>query len=196
MVFKPLPHLVHSIDSAILVLETPYNCLATLTPILPGVQQLLAKLPFILPLFFPYRLQTQRPAGSVPYEGRTTQVQSRLPSSPSSTSLPPRSSSQRSSGASPRSPILPSRNPSTSPRSQLLPRRESPSPCRQHKPGTAPQRVPPSPRPQPSAQAPGPTGDSLPSPGVAKKRQRGKTQTQSPATKGKQVSLESKAAAR
>uniref|UniRef100_A0A674HFC4 non-specific serine/threonine protein kinase n=1 Tax=Taeniopygia guttata TaxID=59729 RepID=A0A674HFC4_TAEGU len=142
------------------------------------------------------RLQTQRPAGSVPYEGRTTQVQSQLPSSPSSTSLPPRSSSQRSSGASPRSPVLPSRNPSTSPRSQLLPRRESPSPCRQHKPGTAPQRVPPSPRPQPSAQAPGPTGDSLPSPGVAKKRQRGKTQTQSPATKGKQVSLESKAAAR
>ncbi|XP_039424083.1 tau-tubulin kinase 1 isoform X1 [Corvus cornix cornix] len=142
------------------------------------------------------RLQTQRPAGSVPYEGRTTQVQSRLPSSPSSTSLPPRSSSQRSSGASPRSPVLPSRNPSTSPRSQLLPRRESPSPCRQHKPGTAPQRVPLSPRPQPSAQAPGPTGDSLPSPGVAKKRQRGKTQTQSPATKGKQVSLESKAAAR
>ncbi|NXI13078.1 TTBK1 kinase, partial [Irena cyanogastra] len=142
------------------------------------------------------RLQTQRPAGSVPYEGRTTQVQSRLPSSPSSTSLPPRSSSQRSSGASPRSPVLPSRNPSTSPRSQLLPRRESPSPCRQHKPGTAPQRVPPSPRPQPSAQALGPTGDSLPSPGVAKKRQKGKTQTQSPATKGKQVSLESKAAAR
>ncbi|NWR10298.1 TTBK1 kinase, partial [Paradoxornis webbianus] len=142
------------------------------------------------------RLQTQRPAGSVPNEGRTTQVQSRLPSSLSSTSLPPRSSSQRSSGASPRSPVLPSRNPSTSPRSQLLPRRESPSPCRQHKPGTAPQRVPPSPRPQPSAQAPGPTGDSLPSPGMAKKRQRGKTQTQSPATKGKQVSLESKAAAR
>ncbi|NWZ42581.1 TTBK1 kinase, partial [Brachypodius atriceps] len=142
------------------------------------------------------RLQTQRPAGSVPFEGRTTQVQSRLPSSPSSSSLPARSSSQRSSGASPRSPVLPSRNPSTSPRSQPLPRRESPSPCRQHKPGTAPQRVPPSPRPQPSAQAPGPTGDSLPSPGVAKKRQRGKTQTQSPATKGKQVSLESKAAAR
>ncbi|NXD42365.1 TTBK1 kinase, partial [Copsychus sechellarum] len=142
------------------------------------------------------RLQTQRPAGSVPYEGQTTQVQSRLPSSLSSTSLPPRSSSQRSGGTSPRSPVIPSRNPSTSPRSQLLPRRESPSPCRQHKPGTPPQRVPPFPRPQPSAQAPGPTGDSLPSPGVAKKRQRGKTQTQSPATKGKQVSLESTAAAR
>ncbi|NWX28264.1 TTBK1 kinase, partial [Notiomystis cincta] len=141
------------------------------------------------------RLQTQKPTGSVPYEGRT-QVQSRLPSSSSSSSLPPRSSSQRSSGASPWSPVLPSRNPSTSPRSQMLPRRESPSPCRQHKPGTAPQRVLPSPRSQPSAQAPGPTGDSLPSPGVAKKRQRGKTQTQSPATKGKQVSLESKAAAR
>ncbi|XP_076190938.1 tau-tubulin kinase 1 isoform X2 [Aptenodytes patagonicus] len=143
-----------------------------------------------------YRLQAQRPAGSVPNECRTTQIQSRLPPSPSSTSLPPRSSSRRSSCASPRSPVLPSRNPSASPRSQLPPRRESPSPCRQHKPGTALQRVPPSPRPQPPAQALGPTGDSLPSPGVAKKRQRGKTQTQSPATKGKQVSLESKAAAR
>lgn len=194
--FKLVPHLVHSLGSAILVLETPYNCLATFVPMLPGAQESLAKFPFILPLFFLCRLQTQRPAGSVPFEGRTTQVQSRLPSSPSSSSLPARSSSQRSSGASPRSPVLPSRNLSTSPRSQPLPRRESPSPCRQHKPGTAPQRVPPSPRPQPSAQAPGPTGDSLPSPGVAKKRQRGKTQTQSPATKGKQVSLESKAAAR
>ncbi|NXK29126.1 TTBK1 kinase, partial [Arenaria interpres] len=143
-----------------------------------------------------YRLQAQRAAGSVPNECRTTQVQSRLPPSPSSTSLPPRSSSRRSSCVSPRSPVLPSRNPSASPRSQLPPRRESPSPCRQHKPGTALQRVPPSPRPQPPAQALGPTGDSLPSPDVAKKRQRGKTQTQSPATKGKQVSLESKAAAR
>ncbi|KAM9240997.1 tau-tubulin kinase 1 [Leptosomus discolor] len=143
-----------------------------------------------------HRLQAQRPAGSVPNECRTTQMQSRLPLSPSSTSVPPRSSSQRSSCASPRSPVLPSRNPSASPRSQLPPRRESPSPGRQHKPGTALQRVPPSPRPQPPAQALGPTGDSLPSPGVAKKRQRGKTQTQSPATKGKQVSLESKAAAR
>ncbi|XP_009893139.1 PREDICTED: tau-tubulin kinase 1 [Charadrius vociferus] len=143
-----------------------------------------------------HRLQAQRPAGSVPNECRTTQIQSRLPPSPSSTSLPPRSSSRRSSCASPRSPVLPSRNPSASPRSQLPPRRESPSPCRQHKPGTALQRVPSSPRPQPPAQALGPTGDSLPSPGVAKKRQRGKTQTQSPATKGKQVSLESKAAAR
>ncbi|XP_075605627.1 tau-tubulin kinase 1 isoform X1 [Balearica regulorum gibbericeps] len=139
-----------------------------------------------------YRLQAQRPAGSVPSECRTTQIQSRLPPLPSSTSLPPRSSSRRSSGTSPRSPVLPSRNPSASPRSQLPPRRESPSPCRQHKPGTALQRVPPSPRPQ----ALGPTGDSLPSPGVAKKQQRGKSQTQSPATKGKQVSLESKAAAR
>ncbi|NXI94114.1 TTBK1 kinase, partial [Psophia crepitans] len=143
-----------------------------------------------------HRLQAQRPAGSVPNECRTTQVQSRLPPLPSSTSLPPRSSSRRSSCASPRSPVLPSRNPSASPRSQLPPRRESPSPCRQHKPGTALQRVPPSPRPQPPAQALGPTGDSLPSPGVAKKQQRGKSQTQSPATKGKQVSLESKAAAR
>ncbi|NXX60968.1 TTBK1 kinase, partial [Scopus umbretta] len=143
-----------------------------------------------------YRLQAQRPAGNVPNECRTTQIQSRLPPSPSSTSLPPRSSSRRSSCASPRSPVLPSRNPSASPRSQLPPRRESPSPCRQHKPGTALQRVPPSPRPQPSAQALGPTGDSLPSPGVAKKRQRGKIQTQSPATKGKQVTLENKAAAR
>ncbi|XP_072189950.1 tau-tubulin kinase 1 [Excalfactoria chinensis] len=143
-----------------------------------------------------YRLQAQRPAGNVPNDCRTTQIQSRLPPSPSSTSLPPRSSTQRSSCASPRSPVLPSKTPSASPRSQLLPRRESPSPCRQHKPGTALQRVPPSPRPQPQAQAPGPTGDSLPSPGVAKKRQRGKTQTQSPATKGKQVSLENKATAR
>ncbi|NXQ81535.1 TTBK1 kinase, partial [Nyctibius grandis] len=143
-----------------------------------------------------YRLQAQRPAGSVPNECRTTQIQSRLPPSPSSTSLPPRSSSWRSSCASPRSPVLPSRNPSASPRSQVPPRRESPSPCRQHKPGTSLQRVPPSPRSQPPAQALGPTGDSLPSPGAVKKRQRGKTQTQSPATKGKQVSLESKAAAR
>ncbi|KFQ33910.1 Tau-tubulin kinase 1, partial [Mesitornis unicolor] len=143
-----------------------------------------------------HRLQAQRSAGSVPNECRTTQIQSRLPPSPSATSLPPRSSSRRSSCASPRSPVLPSRNPSASPRSQLPPRQESPSPCRQHKPGTALQRVPPSPRLQPPAQALGPTGDSLPSPGVAKKRQRGKTQTQSPATKGKQVFLESKAAAR
>ncbi|XP_061223100.1 tau-tubulin kinase 1 isoform X6 [Neopsephotus bourkii] len=144
-----------------------------------------------------HRLQAQRPAGSIPTECRAAQTQSRLPPSPSSTSLPARSSSRRSSCASPRSPVLPPRNPSASPRSQLPPGRESPSPCRQHKPGTAaPQRVPPSPRPQPPAQALGPTGDSLPSPGVAKKRQRGKTQTQSPATKGKQVSLESKAAAR
>ncbi|NXL38005.1 TTBK1 kinase, partial [Glaucidium brasilianum] len=143
-----------------------------------------------------YRLQAQRPAGSVPNECRTTQIQSRLPPSLNSTSFPPRSSSRRSSCASPWSPVLPSRNPSASPRSQLPPRRESPSPCRQHKPGTALQRVPPSARPQPPAQALEPTGDSLPSPGVAKKRQRGKTQTQSPATKGKQVSLESKAAAR
>ncbi|NXN09879.1 TTBK1 kinase, partial [Indicator maculatus] len=143
-----------------------------------------------------YRLQAQRPAGSIPIECQTTQVQSRLPPSPSSTSLPPRSSSRRSSSASPRSPVLPSRNPSASLRSQLPPRRGSPSPCRQHKPGTALQRVPPSPRPQVPAQALGPTGDSLQSPGVAKKRQKGKPQTQSPATKGKQVSLENKAAAR
>ncbi|KFP30028.1 Tau-tubulin kinase 1, partial [Colius striatus] len=142
-----------------------------------------------------YRLQVHRSAGSVLSECRTTPTQSRLPP-PSSASLPSRSSSRRSSCASPRSPVLPSRNPSASPRSQPPPWRESPSPCRQHKPGTALQRVPPSPRPQPPAQALGPTGDSLPSPGVAKKRQRGKTQTQSPATKGKQVSLESKAAAR
>ncbi|NXF96093.1 TTBK1 kinase, partial [Eubucco bourcierii] len=142
------------------------------------------------------RLQAQRPAGSVPNECRTTQVQGRLPPSPSSTSVPPRSSSRRSSSTSPRSPVLPSRNPSASLRGQLPPRRESPSPCRQHKPGTALQRVPPSPRPQVPAQALGPTGDSLQSPGVAKKRQKAKTQTQSPATKGKQVSLESKAAAR
>ncbi|KFZ67083.1 Tau-tubulin kinase 1, partial [Podiceps cristatus] len=143
-----------------------------------------------------YRLQAQRPAGSVPNECQTTQIRSRLPSSPSSTSLPPHTSSRRSSRASPRSPVLPSRNPSASPRSQLPPRRESPSPRRQNKPGTALQRVPPSPRPQPPAQALGPTGDSLHSPDMAKKQQRGKTQTQSPATKGKQVSLESKAAAR
>ncbi|XP_010075004.1 PREDICTED: tau-tubulin kinase 1-like, partial [Pterocles gutturalis] len=115
-----------------------------------------------------YRLQAQRPAGSIPNECRTMQIQSRLPPSSSSTSLPPRSSSRRSSGASPRSPVLPSRNPSASPRSQLPPQRESPSPCRQQKPAL--QRAPP--------------------------QQRGKTQTQSPATKGKQVSLESKAAAR
>ncbi|NXU48355.1 TTBK1 kinase, partial [Turnix velox] len=143
-----------------------------------------------------HRLQTQRPSGSLPNECRTMQIQTQPPPSPSSTSLPPRSSSRKSSSVSPRSPVLPSRNTSASPRSQLPPRRESPSPCRQHKPGTALQRVPPSPRLQPSAQAPGPTGDSLPSPAVAKKRQKGKTQTQSPATKGKQVSLESKAAAR
>ncbi|NXM75237.1 TTBK1 kinase, partial [Serilophus lunatus] len=143
----------------------------------------------------PCRLQTQK-SGSVPYECRTTQVQSRLPSSPSSTSLPPRNSSRRPSGASPWSPVLPSRNPTTTPRSQLPPQRESPSPCRQHKPGTASQRVPSSPRPQPSVQALGLTGDSLLSPGMAKKRQRGKAQTQSPATKGKQVSLESKTAPR
>ncbi|NXU71894.1 TTBK1 kinase, partial [Oreotrochilus melanogaster] len=144
----------------------------------------------------PYRIQAQRTVGSVPQECRTTQTQSRIPPSPSSTSLPLRSSSQRSSCTSPRSPVLPSRNPSASPRSQLPPRKESPSPCRQHKSGTALQRVPPSPRLQPTAQALGPKGDSLPSPGVAKKRQKGKSQTQSPATKGKQVSLESKAAAR
>ncbi|NWU94636.1 TTBK1 kinase, partial [Upupa epops] len=142
------------------------------------------------------RLQAQRAAGSVSNESPTTQTQSWPPPSPNSTSLPPRSSSRRSSHTSPRSPVLPSRNPSASPRSQQPPRKGSPSPCRQHKPGTALQRVPPSPRPQPPAQALGPTGDSLPSPAVAKRRQRGKTQTQSPATKGKQVSLESKAAAR
>ncbi|KFO96987.1 Tau-tubulin kinase 1, partial [Calypte anna] len=143
-----------------------------------------------------YRLQAQRTVGSVPQECRTTQTQSRIPPSPSTTSLPLRSSSQRSSYASPRSPVLPSRNPSASPKSQLPPRKESPSPCRQHKPGTALQRVPPSPRFQPTAQALGPKGDPLPSPSVAKKRQKGKSQTQSPATKGKQVSLENKAAAR
>lgn len=196
MIFKPVSHLVHSIAPVILVLETPCNCPATFVPNLPEAQSPLQKFLFILSLLIPCRLQAQRPAGSVPNECRTTQIQSRLPPSPSSTSLPPRSSSRRSSCASPRSPVLPSRNPSASPRSQLPPRRESPSPCRQNKPGTALQRVPSSPRPQPPAQALGPTGDSLPSPGVAKKRQRGKTQTQSPATKGKQVSLESKAAAR
>nr|XP_021151882.1 tau-tubulin kinase 1 isoform X2 [Columba livia]XP_021151883.1 tau-tubulin kinase 1 isoform X2 [Columba livia] len=145
-----------------------------------------------------YRLQAQRPAGSVPNEQRTTQTQSRLPPSLSSTSLPPRSSSWRSSCGSPlrapQSPVLPSRNPSASPRSLLPPWRENPSPCQKHKPGTALQRVAPS--PQRAAQALGLTGDSLASPGVAKKRQRAKTQTQSPATKGKQVSLESKATAR
>ncbi|GAB0187588.1 tau-tubulin kinase 1 [Grus japonensis] len=46
-----------------------------------------------------YRLQAQRPAGSVPSECRTTQIQSRLPPLPSSTSLPPRSSSRRSFSA-------------------------------------------------------------------------------------------------
>ncbi|NXN96095.1 TTBK1 kinase, partial [Rhinopomastus cyanomelas] len=142
------------------------------------------------------RLQAQRAAGSAPNEPRTPQTQSwpPPPPPPNAASLPPRSSSRRSSHTSPRSPVLPSRNPSASPRGQQPPRRGSPSPCRQHKPGTALQRVPPSPRPQPPA--PAPTGDSLPSPAAAKKRQRGKTQTQSPATKGKQVSLESKAAAR
>ncbi|XP_065689602.1 tau-tubulin kinase 1 isoform X2 [Patagioenas fasciata] len=145
-----------------------------------------------------YRFQAQRPTGSVPNERRTTQTQTQLPPSLSSTSLPPRNSSWRSSCGSPlrapQSPVLPSRKPSASPRSLMPPWRENPSPCQKHKPGTALQRV--SSSPQRTAQALGLTGDSLTSPGVAKKRQRAKTQTQSPATKGKQVSLESKATAR
>lgn len=196
--FKPIPCLVHSKTPVILVLETSYNCSATFMPHLPRALSPFQKFPFILPFLFLCRLQAQRPAGSVPNEQRTTQTQSRLPPSLSSTSLPPRSSSWRSSCGSPlrapQSPVLPSRNPSASPRSLLPPWRENPSPCQKHKPGTTLQRV--SPSPQHAAQALGLTGDSLASPGVAKKRQRAKTQTQSPATKGKQVSLESKATAR
>ncbi|NXH15111.1 TTBK1 kinase, partial [Bucco capensis] len=137
----------------------------------------------------PAACRLPRAAGSVPSECRVTP--SRLPACPSAPA--PRSSSRRSSSSSPRSPGLAAGSPAASPRGQL--RGESPSPCRQHKAGTAPQRAA-CPRPPLPAQPPRLAGESLPSPGLAKKRPKAKGQTQSPATKGKQVSLESKAAAR
>ncbi|XP_030414002.1 tau-tubulin kinase 1 isoform X1 [Gopherus evgoodei] len=127
----------------------------------------------------------QRTAGTAPSDSPLKQLHSRLPSSPSPAPLPP-----------PWSPGLPQRNLSASPKSQSLSRRESPSPSRQHRPGSALQRVQPSPRPQPRVLARGLLGDPSASPGLARKGQRGKLQPQSPATKGRQVSVEGKAAAR
>ncbi|XP_053880405.1 tau-tubulin kinase 1 isoform X2 [Malaclemys terrapin pileata] len=133
----------------------------------------------------------QRTAGTAPSDSPLKQLQSRLPSSPSPAPPPPPWSC-----APPWSPSLPPRNLSASPKSQSLSRRESPSPSRQHRPGAALQRVQPSPRPQPRVLARGLLGDPLASPGLARKGQRGKTQTPSPATKGRQVSAEGKATAR
>uniref|UniRef100_A0A8C3IH67 Tau tubulin kinase 1 n=1 Tax=Chrysemys picta bellii TaxID=8478 RepID=A0A8C3IH67_CHRPI len=133
----------------------------------------------------------QRTAGTAPSDSPLKQLQSRLPSSPSPAPPPPPWSC-----APPWSPSLPPRNLSASPKSQSLSRRESPSPSRQHRPGAALQRVQPSPRPQPRVLAQGLLGDPPASPGLARKGQRGKTQTPSPATKGRQVSAEGKATAR
>ncbi|XP_050807127.1 tau-tubulin kinase 1 isoform X1 [Gopherus flavomarginatus] len=133
----------------------------------------------------------QRTAGTAPSDSPLKQLHSRLPSSPSPAPPPPPWSC-----APPWSPGLPPCNLSASPKSQSLSRRESPSPSRQHRPGSALQRVQPSPRPQPRVLARGLLGDPSASPGLARKGQRGKTQTQSPATKGRQVSAEGKAAAR
>lgn len=67
MVFKLVPHLVHSIGSPILVLETPCNCLATFMPILT----LLAKFPFILPLlaFLPLQASDTETSWKCPVRG-------------------------------------------------------------------------------------------------------------------------------
>uniref|UniRef100_A0A8C3RT05 non-specific serine/threonine protein kinase n=1 Tax=Chelydra serpentina TaxID=8475 RepID=A0A8C3RT05_CHESE len=133
----------------------------------------------------------QRTAGTVPSDSPLKQLHNRLPSSPSPAPPPPPWSC-----APPWSPSLPPRNLSASPKSQSLSRRESPSPSRQHRPGAALQRGQPAPRPHPRVLAQGLLGEPPASPGLARKGQRGKTQTQRPATKGRQVSVEGKATAR
>lgn len=132
------------------------------------------------------RLQGQRPSGNISGD-------SRVKSTPSPAVPPLRSSPRKATHALPKSPILPPRNLSASPQSQSLSRKESPSLSRQHRPWATFPRVQPSFR----AQASGLVGDtSQVSPGTIRKGQRGKVQTQTPATKGRPISQEGKATAR
>ncbi|XP_062980047.1 tau-tubulin kinase 1 [Elgaria multicarinata webbii] len=136
------------------------------------------------------RLQGQRPPGNVSGETRTKPT-------PTPAAPPSRSSPRKASHPLPRSPLLPPRNLSASPKSQSLSRKESPSPSRQLRPGaTFPPWVQPSSRAASRAQAGGLLGDSPASPAGLRKGQRGKPSTHTPATKGRQVSQEGKAAAR
>nr|XP_056708885.1 tau-tubulin kinase 1 isoform X1 [Euleptes europaea] len=132
------------------------------------------------------RLQGQRPSGNV-------SVDSRMKPTPSPAVPPQWSSLRKVTRALPRSPVLPPRNLSASPKGQYLSRKESPSPSRQHRPGTTLPRAQPPPTVPSRAQA-GLPGDTPVSPGMIRKGQRGKAQT--PATKGRQVSQEGKATAR
>ncbi|XP_016847249.2 tau-tubulin kinase 1 isoform X1 [Anolis carolinensis] len=139
------------------------------------------------------RFQGQRFSGNVSGDSRIKPAQS-----PAAPSL--RSSPRKLLRPPARSPILAPRNLSASPKSQSLSRKENPLPSRQHRPGTTyPLPV------QPSSKAPsraqsvgGHLADAPVSPGVLQKGQRGKaqTQTQTPATKGRQVSQEGKATVR
>ncbi|XP_019404565.1 PREDICTED: tau-tubulin kinase 1 [Crocodylus porosus] len=141
------------------------------------------------------RLHAQGPTGSVSTDTRTKQMQNWPPSSPSPALPPLRSSPRTASCGPPRSPVLPPKNLSASPKSQVS-RKESPSPSRQHRSGTAIQRIQPPPRSQPRVQPGGLKGDAPTSQGTARKGQSGKTQTESPATKGRQMSVEGKATVR
>ncbi|XP_030051564.1 tau-tubulin kinase 1 isoform X1 [Microcaecilia unicolor] len=131
------------------------------------------------------RVQVQRSTGS---PGVRVHSEHRSKVGPT----PPRSSPRKPSHAPPRSPVIQSQNLSASPKSPLLSRTESPSPAQQRRPVIPPLR----PQPHPRAQALGLSEDSSASPGMARKGQSGKSQIQSPATKGRAVASESRASAR
>nr|XP_060610404.1 tau-tubulin kinase 1 isoform X1 [Anolis sagrei ordinatus] len=139
------------------------------------------------------RFQGQRSSGNVSGD-------SRIKPALNPTAPPLRSSPRKLLRPPARSPILAPRNLSASPKSQSLSRKENPSPSRQHRPGTThPLPVQPSSKAPSRAQAVGgQLADAPVSPGVLRKGQRGKAQaqTQTPATKGRQVSQEGKATAR
>ncbi|XP_042301317.1 tau-tubulin kinase 1 isoform X2 [Sceloporus undulatus] len=168
-----------------------------IVPVKPPVIELKCVSPSTLPLPAPSsspggmdatnRLQVQR-SGNVSGDSRIKPAP--IPGTPSL-----RSSPRKLLRPPARSPVLAPRNLSASPKSLPLSRKESASPSRQHRPGTTC-----SPLVQPSSKAPSRVqlGDTLVSPGVLRKGQRGKAQaqTQTPATKGRQVSQEGKATAR
>nr|XP_033792155.1 tau-tubulin kinase 1 isoform X1 [Geotrypetes seraphini]XP_033792157.1 tau-tubulin kinase 1 isoform X1 [Geotrypetes seraphini]XP_033792158.1 tau-tubulin kinase 1 isoform X1 [Geotrypetes seraphini] len=129
------------------------------------------------------RLQVQKSTGST---GVRVQSEHRSKVGPT----PPRSSPRKPSHPPPRSPVIQSQNLSASPKNQLLSRTESPSPSRQRR------LVIPPLRPQPRAQALELSEEPSASTGMARKGQRGKSQIQSPATKGRPLASESRASAR
>ncbi|KAH0622771.1 hypothetical protein JD844_025427, partial [Phrynosoma platyrhinos] len=170
-----------------------------IVPVKPPVIELKCGSPSTLPppapreRIRPTRLQRQRSSGNV--SGDSQIKPAPIPAAP-----PLRSSPRKLIRPPARSPVLAPRNLSASPKSLSLSRKESASPSRQHRPGTTcSQLVQPSSRAPSRAQAVGAQlGDTPVSPGILRKGQRGKAQaqTQTPATKGRQVSQEGKATAR